>query len=150
MVMTRHRHPSLTASARRAPCVRMVMTVAEQAQAYELIQAHLAWIASNGVDLQQVQPEAAGEVAGLATWHKPPRGTLLLASQNGRALGGVGVHVHPGRVAELKRLYVRPDARGSGIGEWLVRAAIFSAGDLGCDTIWLESLPGLMDTAIAL
>jgi ribosomal protein S18 acetylase RimI-like enzyme len=50
----------------------------------------------------------------------------------------------------MKRMYVRPSARGRHIGERLVWAAISAGRDLGCHTIRLETLPGLMDHAVAI
>jgi GNAT superfamily N-acetyltransferase len=134
------------------PQVRIVTNAADRALASDLILAHLSWIAVHGLDLWHAQGSLQEELGDLGAWYRLPHGALLLASLHGRVVGVVGVHVLPGDwdVAELKRLYVQPEARGSGVGEALVRAAISAAGALGCRTIWLESKPGLMDAAIAL
>ncbi len=75
---------------------------------------------------------------------------LLIATTDGLLAGHVGIVAEPDGTAEMKRLYVRPYARGLGLGERLVRAALTTAAGLGCHTMKLVTVPGLMDSAIAL
>jgi hypothetical protein len=53
------------------------------------------------------------ELAGLPGDYQPPRGALLLALDDDVAVGCVGLRpLEWPRIAELKRLYVRPQGRG--------------------------------------
>jgi len=91
------------------------------------------------------------ELATLPGKYAPPAGELMLAfSPAGDALGCVGVRPLDGAaICEMKRLYVRPAARGLGIGRALVEAIIGSAAALGYAEMKLDTLPG-MDSAAAL
>ena len=77
--------------------------------------------------------------------YAPPRGALLLA----RGAGCVGLRPIDGTTCEMKRLYVRPSARGTGIGRRLAEAAITEARTLGYKRIRLDTVPG-MDSAQSL
>jgi len=74
------------------------------------------------------------EVAGLPGAFAPPGGQMLLARDASRALAGLvalrPVPDAPG-ACEMKRLYVRPAARGSGLGHELAVAAMEEARRLG-------------------
>jgi len=80
---------------------------------------------------------------------RPPRGLLLLARLDGRAIGcGVLWH-HGGGVADAKRMWVAPDARGLGVGRRLLSELERHAREAGVRTIRLETNRALSE-AIAL
>jgi GNAT superfamily N-acetyltransferase len=53
----------------------------------------------------------------------PPVGLFLVARHDGQPAGCVGVRFGPAGFAELKRMFVAPDARGLGGGQVLLAAA---------------------------
>lgn len=79
------------------------------------------------------------ELAGLPGAYAPPKGQLLLAESKGQALGVIALRPLDDRVCEMKRLYVRPEARGQGLGERLVRAIIAEAATRGYATMRLDT-----------
>jgi len=90
------------------------------------------------------------ELDALPGAYGPPGGELLLAKRGDHVLGCIGLRpLEPARVAEIKRLFVRPQARKMGVGQALVAAAIATARNLGYGEIKLDTLPG-MESAIAL
>jgi putative acetyltransferase len=91
----------------------------------------------------------AEELAALPAGYEPPTGTLLLAHLDGAPVGCAAVRVLEGDACELKRLFVRPAARGHALGRSLTEAALDRARALGYRRVRLDTLP-TMTTAFAL
>ena len=70
-----------------------------------------------------------------------PRGILLLAEIEGMPAGCAAVRPLDNVTCELKRVYVRPDCRGGGMGRRLTTTALQAARDLGYKSIRLDTLP---------
>jgi len=92
----------------------------------------------------------AAELAGLPAPYDPPRGCLLLATENGTTMGVAGLKPLAPEIAEVKRLYVVPQARGRGLGRRLAERAIAEARRRGYSRVRLDTHRPSMASAIAL
>jgi DNA-binding MarR family transcriptional regulator/GNAT superfamily N-acetyltransferase len=79
----------------------------------------------------------------------PPAGALLIARLHTRPVGCGAVKLHPGAPAELKRMWVAPEARGLGLGRRILRELEQLARDGGAQVVRLETNRALSE-AIAL
>jgi len=69
----------------------------------------------------------------------PPAGALLIARLNGRAIGCGALKFHPDAPAELKRMWVAPEARGLGLGRRLLEELEKHAIEAGATVARLET-----------
>jgi GNAT superfamily N-acetyltransferase len=120
-----------------APRIRITEVRAESdiAAVRELFVEYAAAIA---IDLEYQGFSA--ELASLPGKYSPPTGELFLARVGDGAGGCVALRALDQSTRELKRLYVRPAARGLGLARRLVEAAISSARRQGCAELRLDTL----------
>ncbi len=87
----------------------------------------------------------SGEITSLPRLYGPPRGCLLLARTGGQPVGCVAIRDQGDNVCEMKRLYVKPQHRRSGLGRRLADAAIGHARQLGYRRMVLDTLPSMTE-----
>jgi GNAT superfamily N-acetyltransferase len=97
------------------------------------------YVASLGIDLDF--QEIDRELADLAAAYAPPGGRILIALAEGQAAGCVALRPLGRGACEMKRLYVRPAFRGTGLGRDLAVAVISTARDLGYERMRIDTLP---------
>jgi ribosomal protein S18 acetylase RimI-like enzyme len=68
---------------------------------------------------------------------------LVARAEDGALVGAVAIKRLPDGAAELKRLYVRRPARGTGLGRALAVAAVSRARELGYTVLKLDTLPSM-------
>jgi putative acetyltransferase len=90
------------------------------------------------------------ELASLPGDYTPPDGRLLLAEYEGQLAGCVALHkLEPG-ICEMKRLYLRPAARGKGFGRMLADRIIAEARQIGYQRMRLDTVEPVMKDAVAM
>ncbi len=87
------------------------------------------------------------ELTGLPGKYAPPAGELLLArTSDGLPIGCVGLRpFHEQGACEMKRLYVRPSARGAGVGRALITAVLHAGRAAGYREILLDTLASMRE-----
>jgi GNAT superfamily N-acetyltransferase len=101
-----------------------------------LIREFFAWamthVAEGGKDPNpSVFAHLEAELAGRPGRFGPPSGCLLLARLDGAAAGCVAFYGQDAETMEIKRMFVRPDAWGNGIGGRMLEVLLAEAQTAG-------------------
>ena len=83
------------------------------------------------------------ELQNPATKYTAPEGEILVALEEKEVLGMVAYHRHNESRCEMKRLYVRPKARGLHLGETLVKEIVSHARKAGYKEMVLDTITPL-------
>ena len=124
-----------------------IFTAGTQAYFQEAQKLMYAYQQYLGIDLE-FQGFTA-EMQTLPQMYGPPKGVMFLVERKEAVIGCAGLRDFGKNIAEMKRMYVRPEHQGKGIGKALTQHLISSARKLGYNAIRLDSLPW-MKTAIAM
>lgn len=77
--------------------------------------------------------------APLPAFTAPRGGAFLIAELDGTPVGCAGIQRLDPRTAELRRVFVREEARGRGVGGMLLRTVVATARSLGYERIRLDT-----------
>ncbi len=140
------------------PTFRIADPLADRAALVDLNIAHVTWVFDEihalwgptaldvlGATPADYVPTIIDKVCG----DVPPHGLFYLVEQDGAAVAMGGLRRSAEGIAELKRVYVRPSARGQRLGETITRRLVDDARAFGYARIRLDTLP-FMHTAQAL
>ena len=107
-------------------------------QIRELFREYFAWVQDDlRFDLSYQAIEK--ELLTLPGAYTTPQGCLLLARSIGQPVGCIALRPHSLEICELKRMYVRPNFRGQGIGRMLCAEIIQVAKLAGYSLMRLDT-----------
>ena len=90
------------------------------------------------------------ELRNLPGKYAPPEGRLFLVNYNEQLSGCVALRKLENGVCEMKRLYVRENARGHGLGKMLIKKLIDEARLIGYAKMRLDTYSPMMAKAVKL
>lgn len=100
-----------------------------------------------GLDFSLCFQDFDREVAALPGKYAPPAGRLLIAEIDGWIAGAIAMRALDAEACEMKRLYVRDVARGSGAGRALAERLVAEAKAAGYRVMRLDTLRDRMAAA---
>ena len=107
-----------------------------------LFEAYADWLTENIQRVNGITLDSAeilqSFMEGIDKFY-PPQGRLFLARQNGDFVGVGCLKALEGELGEIKRMFVRDDCRGMGIGKTVLDRLIAEARSIGYHKIRLDS-----------
>ena len=120
-------------------------TVSQIEDVRKLFREYEAWL---GLDLCFQGFE--NELRGLPGRYKRPDGRIFLASADNRLAGCIALRKLDERICEMKRLYLRDNFRGLGLGKKMIEKLIEEAQAIGYSKMRLDTFPPKMGKAVQL
>lgn len=90
------------------------------------------------------------ELAELPGGYAPPEGRLWVAAHVPQLAGCVALHKLEPEICEMKRLYVRPQFRGKGLGRILAERVVADGREIGYKRLRLDTVEPVMRDAVGL
>lgn len=116
--------------------IRDVIFPADSGELRKLIFEYADWLS---IDLSYQDFE--GEMASIETLFSLPNGQYTFAIVDSQVAGGVGFRQLDDYTAEVKRLYVRRQYQGKGIGRLLMDNLLLKLKQLGYTRVVLDAVP---------
>jgi ribosomal protein S18 acetylase RimI-like enzyme len=131
--------------------IRQANSETEEAYAAELMAAYLAWGAQQLRERYGLAeaPADPGKVRAGLHQYRNHLNCLLVAYAEGRPVGIGALRQLPDGAAEIKRMYVVPEARSLGVGSALLDSLLEAATARGADVVRLDTA-GFMTAAHSL
>lgn len=115
---------------------------------FQLTLEYMTWVADGLAACRQAAPPhprsvekyVAGSLDDVCG-KVPPQGAFYLVEIDGAVAGMCGLRQVAPRVAEFKRIYVRPSHRGLRLGEAMLQRLHIDAVAFGCEKAVLDSAP---------
>lgn len=126
----------------------VMVAASSPAQIAQTRELFLEYAASLGFSLCFQNFDA--ELAGLPGDYAPPEGRLLLTEWEGQLAGCGALHKLEADICEMKRLYLRPQFRGKGLGRTMAERLIAEAREMGYRRMRLDTVGPVMKDAVAM
>ncbi len=117
-------------------------------QIKELYSEYLEWVVSKinielnlNFDVAELVKEAVDTSMNEFYKFLPPEGCLFLCKFNNQIVGLASMRRIDQKIGEIKRMYVRPEFRGKGLGKELLESLINKARDLEFSKLRLDTGP---------